>query len=362
MTIFYNSLQYSDFSNLFDLYLKAMKTGILIFFLFFTLSAQGQNLKRIVDLRGTWKFSIGDRPEWSNPDFNDNNWDNIRVPSSWENEGFHGYDGYAWYRTSFYLSKDNSGRSFYLQLGSIDDADECYVNGHLVGSTGSFPPDYVTAYNVYRQYSVPQKYLKLNQENIIAVRVYDSKMEGGIMNGNVGLYYLETILADYNLEGSWKFRTGDDITWKSPDYNDQSWKDIIVPSNWENQGYMDYDGFAWYRTNFSLPEKYKDQKLVLLMGKIDDFDEVYLNGVLIGSMGDFDSKEAHGEWTQTRGYFIPDGILKDKNNVIAVRVYDGFMGGGIYQGPVGLVRQEKYTKFWQSQKKKKNIFHVIFGD
>ncbi len=34
-------------------------------------------------------------------DFDDSKWDKITVPSSWENQGFRGYNGYAWYRVSF---------------------------------------------------------------------------------------------------------------------------------------------------------------------------------------------------------------------------------------------------------------------
>jgi hypothetical protein len=355
------------------LILTSMKTRFIYIFLILTSSVFSQNYQfpsppppspqsRIVDLRGEWKFSIGDRSEWSKPGFDDRNWETVRVPSSWENEGFHGYDGYAWYRKSFFLPKDYSGKSFIIQLGYIDDADEVYVNGNLIGRTGDFPPDYQTAYNILRRYPVPQKFLRLNSDNIIAVRVYDSKLEGGIVKGDIGLYYLPTIVADYNLEGIWKFSTGDDMAWKEPGFKDSDWSDIIVPGYWENQGFRDYDGIAWYRTSFPLPENLKGKDLVLLMGKIDDIDEVYLNGMLIGSTGNFREGHSGNEWQQFRGYYIPGGLLKDKNNIIAVRVYDGFMDGGIYQGPVGLVRQEKYTQFWKSNRKKRNIFEIIFGN
>ena len=62
--------------------------------------------KLILDLSGRWKFSLGDDMNWKEERFNDNNWEKVNVPSSWENQGFHGYDGYAWYRTSFKLTSD----------------------------------------------------------------------------------------------------------------------------------------------------------------------------------------------------------------------------------------------------------------
>jgi beta-galactosidase/beta-glucuronidase len=57
--------------------------------------------KQVLNLSGRWKFSLGDEDEWKDEKFNDSNWEKVSVPSSWENQGFHGYDGYAWYRTSF---------------------------------------------------------------------------------------------------------------------------------------------------------------------------------------------------------------------------------------------------------------------
>jgi len=52
------------------------------------------NWDKIINLEGNWKFSIGDDSVWSTAKFNDESWDEILVPSSWENEGFHGYNGF----------------------------------------------------------------------------------------------------------------------------------------------------------------------------------------------------------------------------------------------------------------------------
>ena len=66
-----------------------------------------QDENQILDLSGKWKFSIGDDSAWASPDYNDWEWEEIKVPSSWENEGFHGYNGFAWYRKSFELPADD---------------------------------------------------------------------------------------------------------------------------------------------------------------------------------------------------------------------------------------------------------------
>lgn len=340
----------------------------MIFVVLFSQIVFSQDWDRIVNLKGWWKFSIGDNSNWANTSYYDDDWEEIKVPSSWEDEGFHGYNGYAWYRKHFSIHGEIPSSVVYLLLGTIDDVDQTYMNGNLVGSSGSFPPNYQTAYYAWRKYPVPDQYLNKNGDNVIAVRVYDSELQGGITSGNIGLYISDYISADINLEGQWKFRTGDNKEWKKNNFNDKDWDNIFVPGYWESQGYYNYDGFGWYRKTFKAPSNLKDKKLVLVMGKIDDLDEVYVNGKLVGSTGTIYDNPSRNkfdkEYSQFRGYYLPDGLIKiNEDNVIAVRVFDGWRDGGIYEGPVGLVTQERYTKFWREMRNKekgKNIFEILF--
>jgi sialate O-acetylesterase len=321
------------------------------------------NDKNFLDLEGNWRFSIGDDTAWASPNFEDNNWEKIKVPAMWEDQGFHGYNGYAWYRKTFEVPKELIGYNFVLNAGFIDDVDQTFVNGKLIGMSGGFPPQFVTAYDAYREYYISKDILKKGK-NTIAIRVYDIQLEGGIIRGAVGLSpvqpdvrHISYIDLDINLMGMWKFSIGDISEWKNTDNDDKDWKEIFVPAFWEAQGYKNYDGFAWYRIKFTLPEKYADQKMVLLLGKIDDIDQTFVNGTLVGSVGDWnfdivpESFNQNNEWEVIRGYYISDNVLlAGKENTIAVRVYDGFMDGGIYQGPIGLITQDNYREFWNKQK------------
>lgn len=113
--------------------------------------------------------------------------------------------------------------------------------------------------------------------------------------------------------------------------------------------------------------KYKGERLVLLLGKIDDFDEVYLNGEFIGATGYMednpDRVEYHDEWLEYRDYKLKTGLLYfDGENVIAVRVYDGMLQGGIYEGPVGIITYNTYKK-WRKEKpnnNERNFFYFLF--
>jgi beta-galactosidase/beta-glucuronidase len=105
-----------------------------------------ENLVLLQSLKGSWQFSIGVNEEWVSPKFNDSDWETIKAPSPWENQGYNGYNGYAFYRKKINIPSNYKGRMLYLNMGYIDDVDEVYLNGHKIGSTGGFPPDYNTAY------------------------------------------------------------------------------------------------------------------------------------------------------------------------------------------------------------------------
>ena len=204
-----------------------------------------QEWKKKQELRGVWKFTIGDNEEWAHPSFDDSDWADIFVPSSWEDEGYPGYDGFAWYRKEFEIKKNQDDKNYYLQLGYIDDVDEVYVNGIKVGSNGSFPPFYNTAYNNVRLYRLPDSVLNRYEKNIIAVRVFDRELTGGIIRGNCGIYEKKyKIKMEISLEGFWQFKTGDNSNYKRVDYSDNHWEKIYVPDNWENQNITNYDGYA----------------------------------------------------------------------------------------------------------------------
>jgi sialate O-acetylesterase len=338
---------------------------IFLLMLLVPCDVRAQDWRTVLNLRGTWKFELGDKAKWADPRFRDSDWDEISVPSSWEDQGYPGYDGYAWYRKHFTIGNDLRGRHLYLRVGYVDDASEVYLNGHLVGFEGRFPPQFMTAYNISREYVIPQQYLNFGGENLIAVRVYDQRLGGGITHGSVGIFerrdYLEP---DLDLSGRWKFKRGDDLSWKNPQIPREKWQDVLVPSYWELQGSAAYDGFAWYRTTFVVPKDLEGKTLVLLLGRIDDVDETYLNGKLLGRTGrmqeDWTSLDWGQDYTRQRAYVIPSDLLDPGQvNTIAVRVLDVFMHGGIYDGPVGLVTRSKYRAWERDHQDRWNILDLF---
>ncbi|HEV8285899.1 MAG TPA: sialate O-acetylesterase [Chitinophagaceae bacterium] len=104
-------------------------------------------------------------------------------------------------------------------------------------------------------------------------------------------------------------------------YNANDWKQMKLPALWEAAGLPNYDGLVWFRKEMNIPDELANKEAVLELSYIDDIDNTYINGKLVGS---------GMIWNQARKYIIPAGILKAGKNVIAVKVIDTGGGGGVY--------------------------------
>jgi sialate O-acetylesterase len=326
----------------------------LVFSVLLTAGSQAEDWKMILELRGTWKIELGDDKRWADPKFDDRKWQSIFVPSPWENEGFPGYDGFAWYRQWFTLPQHDEKKTVYLHLGCVDDVSEVYVNGHFLGGYGSLPPHFQTAYNQEEIFGIPDKFWNHKGQNLIAVRVYDDGLDGGIVSGRIGLYeQTQKNNCDIPFADMWKFKVGDNAAWKAPKFDDSQWQELNVPAHWDNQGYGDYDGFGWYRVKFYVPKELSDESMVLLLGKIDDVDQAFINGVEVGHTGIFWKDGSVGkigeEYKERRAYALQKSVLKyGEMNVLAVRVYDYYRYGGICEGPVGIVTRSTFRHMYRN--------------
>jgi len=153
-----------------------------------------------------------------------------------------------------------------------------------------------------------------------------------------------------NLNQSWKFIQGDNLEYAQPGYNDSGWKNIQVDRVWEASGYDPYDGYAWYLIEVVIPSSLKNStflkdSLRIYLGKINNFDQTFLNGSFIGNnsknvpagtVPDTLFKNAPKSlWDVKRPYTLSvnDPRIKwDEKNLIAVRVFDEGGQGGLYTG------------------------------
>jgi len=136
---------------------------------------------------------------WAAPNLDDSSWRPISTATRWEEQGWVGMDGIVWYRTSFELTEEESRAGVRLGLGTIDDSDTTWVNGHEVGRT-------VLAWNTPRIYAVPPEFLREGR-NVIAVRVEDTGGGGGLY-GDPADRFVEIGSAKRPLSEQWLFEIG----------------------------------------------------------------------------------------------------------------------------------------------------------
>jgi hypothetical protein len=154
-----------------------------------------------------------------------------------------------------------------------------------------------------------------------------------------------SVAQDILLENA-KFHLGDDASWAEANVDESDWQDISNTMTWTSQGVKCENGFGWYRYHVTIPKSMLEKSdlketVDFNMGKIDDADEVYLNGKLIGKSGGFptDEKGYRSAWSRDRIYKVQadDEIIKwDADNVLAVRVYNGGDPGGMFNGPISV--------------------------
>ncbi|MFC0780822.1 sialate O-acetylesterase [Flavobacterium sp. HJSW_4] len=149
------------------------------------------NLKKVQG----FDVSMENEEQFKNPNFQDKNWPEIKVPSLWENQQIGNIDGIVWMRKTIVLTAEQAKKQAVLHLAKVDDEDKTYVNGVEVGTNN--------LWDAKRIYQIPANVLK-EGANVIAVRITDYSGGGGIYGDP------EDLKIDFKdsklpLEGLWKF-------------------------------------------------------------------------------------------------------------------------------------------------------------
>jgi signal transduction histidine kinase len=150
------------------------------------------------------------------------------------------------------------------------------------------------------------------------------------------------------LYGPWKFRVDDspldpvtnEPLWAEPGFDDSNWEAVdLTPRNgargsktgdaayvpgWTARGHAGYWGYAWYRIRLRL-ESSPGEKLALAgPPEMDDAYEIFDNGALVGSFGDFGGSRPVTYYQQPMMFPLPpstDGNPLLSDRVLAFRVW-----------------------------------------
>jgi len=127
---------------------------------------------RIAELRGLWRFHPGDDQRWASPDFDDSNWPLLRSDLDWGAQGYPDLSGIAWYR--FTIKTPPDAQDWAICLPELLTSYQVFVDGHLIGQLGRFPPDSEEVIAYDRTYSLPKTPPGQARPTSVAIRVWHS--------------------------------------------------------------------------------------------------------------------------------------------------------------------------------------------
>jgi len=152
----------------------------------------------------------------------------------------------------------------------------------------------------------------------------------------------------YPLNGPWKFTTGDSPLdpathqplWAEPGFDDSHWEtvDLTPPAGsynptlgtsgyvpgWTAKGHPGYTGYAWYRIRVSVDDPATGKLALAGPNDFDDAFQVFSNGILLGSFGDFSASHPTLYYSQPTLFQIPasaQNAPKNGSQVLAFRVW-----------------------------------------
>ncbi len=157
------------------------------------------------------------------------------------------------------------------------------------------------------------------------------------------------------LTGPWRFRTGDNLQWAMPEFDDADWEkvDLTPPPGsddpdlgtsgyvpgWTALGHDGFAGYAWYRLRVNVHDG--DRELALKMpDSVDDAYQVFVNGQPIGQFGHFFQHRVIAYPSVPKDYKLP-ADLRSGTMLIAIRMwmdsatpYNSPDAGGMHGPPV----------------------------
>jgi sialate O-acetylesterase len=134
---------------------------------------------------------------WYHPDLQEEGWSGLEIPCSFCGIELEKHKGSVWFRKEIIVPEEMAGLEARLVLGTIVDADDTYLNGVRIGSTGyQYPP---------RRYPIPEGLLKAGK-NLIAVRVIITRNTGAFITDMP--YYIKAGENRLPLSGIWHYRIG----------------------------------------------------------------------------------------------------------------------------------------------------------
>ncbi len=141
------------------------------------------------------EYDIGLKGNWFAPDFDDSDWQTVDVPGGFAELGVPETPAVVWFRREITLPDPLPEGRALLFLGEVERMDTAYINGTEVGASAWVENP--------RVYFMRPGVLKPGK-NIIAIRVFKTKPDGGFLGKPEELHLLLGDKSSVPLAGKWK--------------------------------------------------------------------------------------------------------------------------------------------------------------
>jgi len=145
----------------------------------------------VIPLDSGWRFHLGDTPAAATPEFDDSSWRAVDLPHDWSIEGETSSDepsaggggffptGVGWYRRTVHAPSSWEGRRVRVEFDGVYRNAEVWIGGQRLGL-------HPYGYTPFELDLTP--YLRLDGDNVLAVRVDNSAQPSSRWYGGSGLY------------------------------------------------------------------------------------------------------------------------------------------------------------------------------
>ncbi len=169
-----------------------MKTLLLMACLVMTALSFSSPTRTVVNFGKSWKFHRGDIPNAQDPALDHSRWRPLDVPHDWSIEGPFSETnpatpgggalpgGIGWYRKEFTLPASEKGRLVFVDFDGVYRNSDVWINGHHLGHRPY-------GYSSFR-YELTPFLTYGNQDNVLAVRVDNSKQPNSRWYSGSGIY------------------------------------------------------------------------------------------------------------------------------------------------------------------------------
>jgi len=129
-------------------------------------------MRKIININDSWKFIKEDKVNAMDEVYNDENWEDINLPHTWNAfDGANGFDffkGSCWYRKEFTIDRYAEDKKVFIEFEAANSVTDVYVNGKHLGQ-------HKGGYSTFR-FDITEV-IKFGTKNTLAVNVNNTVVD-----------------------------------------------------------------------------------------------------------------------------------------------------------------------------------------